>query len=271
MQAIELPGFDSFEFVADGYRHKVYQKGDGSKPGVMVIQELPGILPETIAFAERLHRDGYTVYMPHLFGAVNRKGGESLKNLARICVSFEFRALATRFKSPVADWLRALARRMNEDCGGPVAVIGMCFTGSFTLALMMDDTIAAPVICQPGHVDGMLTRDQRASLGVTQAEIEASVARSEKENIPVMGFRFTHDVMCPKARFDYLAELFGERFRRFEIDSSLFNRHGIPVTAHAVFTVDYVDDPDHPTRKAYDTLIEFLEERLKPRPVSGNA
>ena len=266
----ELPGFDSFYFAAGGYRHKVYQLGDGSRPGVMVIQELPGILPETLEFAQRLHRDGFTVYMPHLFGVVNRKGGDTLKNLAKICVSFEFRLLATRRKSPVADWLRALARRMNDECGGPVAVIGMCFTGSFALAMMMDETIAAPVICQPGHIDGVFTREQRGTLGVTESEIRASVARSEKENIPVMGFRFTHDVMCLKARFDYLADLFNERFRRFEIDSSLFNRHRIPLKAHAVFTADYVDEPDHPTRKAYETLVDFLNERLlSPSPAGS--
>ena len=267
----ELPGFDSFYFSACGYRHKVYQLGDGSGPGVLLIQELPGILPETIEFAERLHRDGFTVYMPHLFGAVNRKGGEPLKNLAKICVSFEFRMMATRRKSPVADWLRALAKRMSDECGGPVAAIGMCFTGSFALALMMDDTIAAPVICQPGHMDGMFTREQRGTLGVTESEIKASVARSEKDNVPVMGFRFTHDVMCPKARFDYLADLFNERFRRFEIDSSLFNRHRIPLKAHSVFTVDYVDDPEHPTRKAYDTLVDFLNERLRSQSGAGAA
>ena len=257
---MELAGFTSFDFYANGYRHKVYKKGDDSKPGVMVIQELPGILPSTVAFAERLHNDGYTVYMPHLFGKINDFAPAA--NLAKLCVSFEFRLLATKRKSPIADWLRGLARHMQDNTGGPIAAIGMCFTGSFALALMMDDTIAAPVISQPGHLDGMLGKKQRGSLGVTDEEIAASVARSEKDNVPVMGFRFTSDVMCPRARFDYLADLFGERFRRFEIDSSFGNKFKIPLKAHSVFTVDYVDEPDHPTRKAYETLLDFLEERL---------
>ena len=229
---MDLEGFTSFEFSANGYRHKVYKKGDDTRPGVMVIQELPGILPETIEFAERLHRDGYTVYMPHLFGVVNKKGGAPLQNLAKLCVSLEFRLLATKRKSPVADWLRSLARHMKEKTGGSVAAIGMCFTGSFALALMMDDTIAAPVVCQPGHVDGVFGAAQRSSLGVSDDEIKASVIRSEKENIPVIGFRFTNDV--------------------------------IPLKAHSVFTVDYVDEPGHPTRKAYETLLDFLGERLMP-------
>lgn len=261
---MELPGFTSFDFAANGYRHKVYKIGDDSGPGVLVIQELPGIVPETVEFAKRLHADGYTVYMPHLFGALNRKGGEPLKNLAKVCVSFEFRLLATRRKSPVTDYLRALSKQVQVATGGPIAVIGMCFTGSFALALMMDETVAAPVVCQPGHADGMFTKNQRQTLGVTNEELTQAVARSEKDNVPVIGFRFTNDVMCPKARFDYLADLFGERFRRFEIDSSLFNKHNIPLKAHSVFTVDYVDKPDHPTRKAYEELISFLQERLAP-------
>lgn len=258
---MELPGFDSFSFSSHGYRHKVYTLGDGTQPGVLLIQELPGIVPETVEFAERLHQDGYTVYMPHLFGALN--ANEPVKNLAKVCVSFEFRIMATRNKSPVTDWLRALAREMQVKCGGPIAAIGMCFTGSFALALMVDETIAAPVLSQPSHLDGVFTQPQRKSLGVTDAELKAAVNRSEKDNIPVMGFRFTNDVMCPKARFDYLADLFGDRFRRFEIDSSLFNRHKIPLKAHSVFTIDYVDRPDHPTRKAYEALLMFLEERLR--------
>ena len=259
---MELPGFTSFDFYSQGYRHKVYKKGDDSKPGIMVIQELPGILPSTVAFAERLCADGYTVYMPHLFGKVN--SFDPVRNLAKVCVSFEFRLLATKRRSPVADWLRALAQEMQDKTGGPIAAIGMCFTGSFALALMMDDTIAAPVISQPGHLDGMFGKGQRASLGVTQEELAASVARSEKDKVPVMGFRFTSDMLCPKARFDYLADLFGERFRRFEIDSSFGNKFKIPMKAHSVFTVDYVDEPDHPTRKAYETLVDFLRERLPP-------
>ncbi|PIE42129.1 MAG: dienelactone hydrolase [Gammaproteobacteria bacterium] len=259
---MELSGFSEFEFASDGYRHKVYKKGNGSRPGVLIIQELPGILPQTIDFANRLHADGYTVYMPHLFGAINVKGGEPFKNLAKLCVSFEFRLLATQRKSPITDWLRALAASMQAETGGPVAAIGMCFTGSFALALMVDETIAAPVLCQPAHIDGLVTKEQRATVGVTDEQMALAAKRSQKDNVPVMGFRFTHDWSCPKARFDYLHDLFGERFRRFEIDSSLFNKHNIPLKAHSVFTGDYVNEPGHPTRAAYEELLSFLKERL---------
>jgi dienelactone hydrolase len=52
--------------------------------------------------------------------------------------------------SPVTVWLRALARHEHERCGGPgVGVVGMCLTGGFALAMMVDDTVVAPVLSQP--------------------------------------------------------------------------------------------------------------------------
>lgn len=260
-----IPGFDEFRFVYGGFAHRVLKKGDGSNPGVLIIQELPGITRHTIQLAERLHADGFTVYVPVLFGEPNSPF-QPLKNLAKVCVSFEFRVLANRRRGPVADWLRALCRRMQEECGGvPVGAIGMCFTGGFALTLMIDDAVAAPVSCQPGNLDGMLGKQARASLGVTADDMAKARERSERENVPVMGMRFTHDVMCPRARFDYLQDQFGERFRRIEIDSSLLNPNRIPVTAHSVLTLDFVDKPDHPTRRAYDQMVDFFREQLRKK------
>jgi len=78
----------------------------------------------------------------------------------------------------------------------------------------------------------------------------------------VLGFRFTHDVICSGQRFDTVEKIFGENFIRYEIDNSLFNKHKIPMYAHAVHTIDYNDTPGHPTRLAYGRLVEFFEERL---------
>ena len=48
------------------------------------------------------------------------------------------------------DCLRALARDLHEQCGGPgVGAIGMCFTGGFALAMAVEDTLLAPVLSQP--------------------------------------------------------------------------------------------------------------------------
>lgn len=258
-----VAGFDEFRFSYGGFAHRVLKKGDGSQPGVLVIQELPGITPHTLDLVERLHAEGFTVYLPVLFGEPG-SDFEPLKNLAKVCVSFEFRVLANRRHGPVADWLRALCRRMQQECRGkPVGAIGMCLTGGFVLTLMVDDSVAAPVALQPSHVDGMVGKQARRSLGISKENLQAAKARSERDNISVLGVRFTNDVMCPRARFDYLQDHFNERFRRIEIDSSLFNEHRIPPWAHSTLTLDFVDKPGHPTRRAYDEVVGFLEEQLK--------
>ncbi|HVK99031.1 MAG TPA: dienelactone hydrolase family protein [Dongiaceae bacterium] len=260
--AKSVPGFDQFDFYAEGYHHPVLRKGDGSQPGVLIIQEMPGITRETLDLAERLHADGFAVYIPVLFGEPD-SAWEPLKNFARICISKEFRVLALRERAPVADYLRELCRHMQKECGGrPVGAIGLCFTGSFVLTLMIDESVAAPVMSEPAHVEGILDHIRPATPGVPAVDFRAAKARSERDNVPVLGLRFTNDPTCPKARFDYLSDQLGERFRRIEIDSSLFNKHGIKPWAHAVLTIDYDDRPGHPTRRAYEEVVTFFRERL---------
>ncbi len=256
-------GFDSFEFAANGISHRVLKKGDSRQPGVLLLQELPGITRATLDLAERLHDDSFTVYLPVLFGAPDSPW-QPVKNFIRLCISAEFRLLTQRGRGPVSDYLRALCRHMQQECGGrPVGAIGLCLTGGFVLTLMIDAAVAAPVMSEPAHLDGALDAFRATpSVGVPAEDFAAAKTRSERENVPVLGLRFTHDVTCPNARFDYLSEQLGERFRRIDIDSSLFNRHGIKPWAHSVLTEDFVDRPGHPTRHAYDAVVEFLRERL---------
>jgi hypothetical protein len=44
------PGFTEFKFEAHGISHRVFLKGNG--PAVLVMHELPGMVPECIALAE---------------------------------------------------------------------------------------------------------------------------------------------------------------------------------------------------------------------------
>src|SRR4029078_10471122 len=70
--------------------------------------------------------------------------------LRQVCVSSEFTKLATGVTAPIATWLRSLAREPPSELGGPgVGALGMCFTGGFALAMMVDDAVAAPVVAQP--------------------------------------------------------------------------------------------------------------------------
>jgi dienelactone hydrolase len=46
--------------------HDVYVTGDG--PPVLVMHELSGMNATAVDFARRLAREGFRVYLPHLFG-----------------------------------------------------------------------------------------------------------------------------------------------------------------------------------------------------------
>lgn len=258
-----LPSFTSYEFAHKGLKHTVYQKGDNKSAPIVIIQELPGITPETVAFANRLISRGFQVFIPHLWGRVN-KAAEPLKNLAKLCISREINAIATHKSSLLSDWLVHLCRKIKADTHQPgVGLIGMCFSGGFVLSVMIDDSVIAPVMTQPAHLRGMMKKQERQTLGAPAKDIEAARKRAEQDDVHLMGFRFTNDIMCPGARFDALEAVFGERFHRFEIDSSLFNSHWIPFTAHSVFTLNYVDKPEHPTRHAFDALVDFYRSQFE--------
>ena len=128
--------------IHDGLRHDVYHRGEGRC--VLITPEIPGITPTVTAFADRLVNAGFSVAIASLFGtpgrpSSTRTGGAILK----ACVSKEFHVLATRDSSPVTDWLRALARELHERHGGPgIGFVGMCLTGGFGLAMLLDDTVS---------------------------------------------------------------------------------------------------------------------------------
>jgi len=127
-----------------------YRKGSG--PGVIVIHEIPGPTPKVIDFAEEVVAAGFTVVMPHLFGRPEEPmtAVSVARTFVNICVRAEFTKLATGVTAPIATWLRSLARDLHDELGGPgVGALGMCFTGGFALAMMVDESVAAPVLCQP--------------------------------------------------------------------------------------------------------------------------
>lgn len=241
----ELDGFESFAFDAGEAGPKtVYRRGRG--PAVVLIHELPGMTPECVELGRKLADEGFTVYMPLLFGEPNKNYGT--RPLLWPCVWKEFSVLSTHGKSPAADWLRALARRAHAERGGKgVGAVGMCFTGRFALSLMMDAEMIAPVLSQPAssHSD--------AAMGIPVPEWDNAVRRSEKEGIPVLGLRFTGDPLCRAARFKTLRDGFGERFRPIEVEGK----------GHSVLTMQFASMDAADRARVWDGLTGFLNERLK--------
>ncbi len=239
-----LPGFESFPFSVDGVEKQVYRRGAG--PAVVLIHELPGLVPECVDLARRLADEGYAVYMPLLFGEPNENYG--FMPLLWPCVWREFSVLSTHGKSPAADWLRALARHAHAQRGGKgVGAIGMCFTGRFALSLMMDAEMIAPVMCQPA------SSYSPGAIGIPRDEWENAVSRSKSEDIPLLGLRFEGDRLCKAARFDTLREGFGDRFRE----------RVLPGAKHSVLTIDFKKLSPADQRRVWSDLTLYLAERLK--------
>jgi len=103
---------------------------------------------------------------------------------------------------------------------------------------------------------------RQRTLGVSSGDLEHIEQRATAGDLGVLGLRFSEDRLCPRARFERLHDKLGLRFESIQIDSSPGNPNNIRERAHAVLTVDFVDQAGHPTREALDRVLAFLEERL---------
>ena len=191
---MSLDGWDRGSFTAAGITHDTYRKGSG--PGVVVVHEIPGITPAVLAFAEEvvaagLHR-GDARPVRHARPRAASGAYVLSSDGARCCISREFTTWAMNRTSPIIGWLRALARNLHLELGGPgVGAVGMCFTGGFALAMMVDDTIVAPVLSQPS-LPFAVGKARSANLGLSPDDALV-VAERAANGCPVMGLRFTGD------------------------------------------------------------------------------
>ena len=229
---------------AGGDTRPTYRKGTG--PGVVVIHELPGMTPDVVAFGDEVVAAGFTVVMPVLFG----KPGQGMsplplaRSLAQVCTNAEFTKLATGRTAPVTDWLRSLARELHTELGGPgVGALGMCFTGGYALAMMVDDAVVAPVLAQPA-APFAVGRRRAADLGLSPADQDAVVARA-RAGCPVLGIRYVED-KAVGTRFETLHRLLGEKFLAVDL----------PGKGHATLT-------EHRHQEAVDRVLAFFGERLR--------
>lgn len=200
----------------DGVTHPTYRQGSG--PGVIVIHEIPGLTEAVIAFGQEVVDAGFTVVMPHLFGPVGRPFAvaDVARVFPRLCVSREFTVLRTSETTPVAGWLRSLARELHAEVGGPgVGALGMCFTGGFALAMMVEETTVAPVLCQPS-VPLPLGRRRAGDLNLSPGDLDIVKGRCAAGG-QVLGLRYREDPAVG-TRFDTLTRELGEAFVRVELD-----------------------------------------------------
>ena len=257
-----LADFTKEQFTAQGKTRDIFRLGSG--PAVIVIAEIPGITPNVAGFARKVAAIGCTAVLPHLFGVPGAAASVStaLKSIGPACVSREFSVWALKKTSPVTVWLRALAAHEHERCGGPgVGALGMCFTGGFALAMMVDDTVVAPVLSQPS-LPFPISKRHKADIGISDSDL-AKVKSRVAQGACLIGLRFTHDPFCFEARFETLRRELGDGFIAVELDSSPGNPYGHPKNAHSVLTEHLDDREGTPTRAALDQVLDFFKQRLE--------
>ena len=272
-----MDDFSVFEFSFEDFPPRpVYTRGTG--PAVVLMHELPGMIPECVDLARRIAEAGFTVYLPLLFGQPNQPFSipKMLGFTAQLCISHEFYCFAKHRSSPITLWLKALCRKAKADCGGAgVGVIGMCLTGGFALALMADDSVIASVASQPSLPFG-ITAQQRAALGISPEDLAAAQARAD-QGVPLLALRFSDDNIAPPEKFQTLRTAFGDTpntieasedlcwkrgqaLETIEINSAPGNPRNLPQSSHAVLSLGYEPDPDHPTNRVFQRVVEFLRQ-----------
>lgn len=220
-----LEGWEIGEFTAAGLTHPTYRRGVG--PGVVVIHEIPGITPLVAKFANEVVDRGFTVVMPSLVGTPGKPPTVpyAAAQMAKVCIAREFTSFALNQTSPIISWLRALARNLHQDVGGPgVGAVGMCFSGGFALGMMVDDIMLAPVLSQPS-MPLPIGKTRRADLNLSPDDA-AVIADRAAAGCQVLGLRFTGDRLVGD-RFSSLRELLGDAFIAVELPSAKSSDHSV--------------------------------------------
>lgn len=239
-----LDGWALSSHTHGGTTHPTYRRGTG--PGVIIISEIPGITPAVVAYAEEVVAAGFTVVMPQLFGTPGgpASAGAVARTLGSICVSRELSLFALGQTQPVADWLRSLARDLHAELGGPgVGALGMCFTGGFALAMMVDPSVAAPVLAQPS-APLPVGRKRAADVNLSPDDLAAVKARAAA-GCQVLGLRYRSDLAVGR-RFETLTRELGAAFLRVEF----------PGRQHSTLT-------EHRQQEAVDRTLAFFREKLR--------
>jgi dienelactone hydrolase len=253
----------------------VFWSGPPNQPGVLVMHELPGLTKETIAFADRLVRAGYRVFLPLLFGKPMASSTitDSMVNYARLCMSVEFGRLAGNVTAPVTAWLRLLATDISGWCNdGRIGAVGMCLTGGFVIPLMLEPVVGAPVTSQPAiprprllTIPIIAPKSRRSELNVSRNDLARAAEAAKTRDLTLVGFRFTGDWRCPAERFGLLRSAFRTRFDGYEFPTP-DERHGLKRSAHSVLTYEYPatdEDDDHPSYIAMRKVLEFFARTLR--------
>ena len=239
-------------------------------PGVLLLHELAGLSENTVALAESFMDAGFTVAMPHLFGRVGAQGNEGngagLKGLLGRCIAREMSFFLRDQPPRGTEWLKEAARVLGERSRSPqgVGVIGMCATGAFAMASVLDPQVGAVVASQAA-----LPALRRGTWGIPGGD-----QRLAEQDTAVMALRFCSDAKSGKRRVQRLPDLRNTTVQSTSVgptDPTLpYAQRGIELgtsdklhivwaggSGHSVLTAERVD-------LAVDAVVDFLHQNLDP-------
>lgn len=244
-----LAGWTKGSFTAAGLTRDTYRRGEG--PGVVIVHEIPGITPAVARFANDVVASGFTVIMPSLVGTPGKapSGAYLASSMSKVCVAKEFSTWALNQTSPVIGFLRALARSLHTEVGGPgVGAIGMCFSGGFALGMMVDDIMVAPVLSQPSMPFAVGKAARKADLNLSPDDALV-IARRAAEGCQVLGLRYDQDALVGD-RFASLRALLGDAFIAVELPSTSKKDHSV------------LTEQRH--EPSVEQVLDFLRAKLLP-------
>jgi len=238
----QLDGYGVFAFdgpLENGQHvvHPVYFRGDG--PPILLIQELPGIGPQTIDLANKIVDEGFSVYMPHLFGPLGKVSFAG--NVGRLfCLRREYHLFAKNKASPIVNWLRALCHEVQKQSRhSRIGSVGMCLTGGFALTLMAENGVVAGVASQPS-----LPVFDNSAVHMSAGEIAAANAGMEADG-PGLAMRYDGDFMCRASKMAALKGAFGDNVIT----------ETIPGKGHSLLTLDWSD-------QAFEVMMDYFKARF---------
>lgn len=251
--------FTRQSFTGAGFTHDVLVAGEG--PAVILLHEVSGVSSQCLEFASRLVVDGFTLFVPVLYGVPGQSSGPLEQIWGLFCLRRELHLFARGKTSPIVKWLHALADHAAKRTGREqVGIIGMCLTGGLVFGTLAHPAIGAAVASQPS-LPAAWWPPKRAAAWADLCLADSDLTEAAASATPLLALRFKGDPVCPAARFCALRERFGTAPEVVEQAGDLEIRRAGRLTTieiegddHAVLTL--------PHEPALDCVTAFLHEHL---------
>jgi dienelactone hydrolase len=222
----------------------VYRSKAGAGPPIFLLHELTGMSPANLSLAQCLAREGFSIFLPLLFGEPGQD--RFFAGYLQSCVCGDFACSALSAGSPIVAKLREVLAELIARERSPVGIIGMCMTGALPIALL-GDGVEAAVLCQPtlpfNALFGRPIGRQKEALGLSDDDID----RAKRSGTPVLALRYAGDQLSPGERMNTLRDIFQQRIATIEI--------GGEYQGHSTLAGDWDED-------AFADAVTYLKVRL---------